>query len=190
MENTMSLKEQLQADLKTAMLNKDAVRRDVIRFTQAALKNVEMTKNQKLVEERVHLWRTGEVDANGDPIINVPERDKQLAEIAKLTPLTDAEQLAVLATEVKRRRDTITELEKVNRPDLLKHEQDQLEVLLAYLPKQMSREEIEAVVKQVIAELGVSGPQATGAVMGKLMPQLKGKADGKLINEVVRDLLK
>ena len=96
----------------------------------------------------------------------------------------------MLQTEVKRRRDTIAELAKVNRPDLLKHEQDQLEVLLAYLPKQMSREEIEAVVKQVIAELGVSGPQTTGAVMGKLMPQLKGKADGKLINEVVRELLK
>lgn len=147
----MNLKEQLQADLKAAMLNKDELRKEVIRFTIAGIKYAELNKNK---------------------------------------PLDEAEVAAALQTEVKRRRDTIAELEKANRPDLLKHEQDQLEVLLAYLPKQLSREEIEAVVRQVIAELGVSGPQATGAVMGKLMPQLKGKADGKLINEVVRELLK
>jgi uncharacterized protein YqeY len=147
----MTIKDQLQADLKTALRNKDELRKDVIRYTLAAIKN---------------------------------------AEIAKNTQFGDADVAAVLTTEVKRRRDTIAELETAHRPELLKHEQDQLEVLLAYVPKQMSREEIEAVASQVIAELGASGPQATGAVMGKLMPQLKGKADGKLINEVVRELLK
>jgi uncharacterized protein YqeY len=147
----MTIKDQLQADLKTALRNKDELRKDVIRYTLAAIKN---------------------------------------AEIAKNTQFGDADVAAVLTTEVKRRRDTIAELETAHRPELLKHEQDQLELLLAYVPKQMSREEIEAVASQVIAELGASGPQATGAVMGKLMPQLKGKADGKLINEVVRELLK
>ena len=187
----MSAKEQLQADLKTAMLNKDELRKDVIRYTLSALKNAELVKQDKLLKERAPKWIiAGQFDADGRPAIDEVEREKQLAEIAKLVPLSDAEAQAVLATEVKRRRDTIAELEKVNRPDLLKHEQDQLEVLLVYLPKQLNREEIAALVKQVIAELGVSGPQATGAVMGKLMPQLKGKADGKLINEVVRELLK
>lgn len=187
----MGLKEQLQADLKTAMLGKDELRKDVIRFTLAGLKNAELAKQEKLLKERAKLWLIpGQVDADGKPAINEAEREKQLAEIAKLVPLSEAEAQGALATEVKRRRDTIAELEKVNRPDLLKHEQDQLDVLLAYLPKQMNREEIEAIVRQVVAELGVSGPQATGAVMGKLMPQLKGKADGKLINEVVRDVLK
>jgi len=187
----MSLKDQLQADLKTAMLNKDELRKDVIRFTLAGLKNAELAKQEKLLKEYAPRWIIpGQVDADGRPAINEAEREKLLAEIAKLVPLSDSEILAALATEVKRRRDTIAELEKANRLDLLKHEQDQLEVLLTYLPKQLSREEVEAVAKQVIAQLGVSGPQATGAVMGKLMPQLKGKADGKLINEVVRDLLK
>ena len=187
----MSLKDQLQADLKTAMLNKDELRKDVIRFTLAGLKNAELAKQETLLKEYAPRWIIpGQFDAEGRPAVNEAERDKLLAEIAKLVPLTDAEAQAALATAVKRRRDTIAELEKVNRPDLLKHEQDQLEVLLAYLPKQMNREEIEAVARQVIAQLGISGPQATGAVMGKLMPQLKGKADGKLINEVVRDLLK
>jgi uncharacterized protein len=147
----MNLKDQLQADLKTAMLNRDELRKEVIRFTLAGLQYAELDKNQ---------------------------------------PLTEAEVAAVLHTEVKRRRDTLAELEKANRPELLKHEQDQLEVLLAYLPRQMDRDEITAIAAKVIAELGVSGPPAMGAVMGRLMPQLRGKADGKLINDVVRELLK
>jgi hypothetical protein len=68
----MSLKDQLQADLKTAMLSKQELRRDVIRFTQAALKNAELAKQQKLVKERSHLWQTGKVD-EWNPIINEAE---------------------------------------------------------------------------------------------------------------------
>ena len=103
----MSLKEQLQADLKTAMLSKQELRRDVIRFTQAALKNAELAKQQKLVKERSHLWQTGEVDAEGNRTINEAELEKQRAEIDKLTPLTDEEQLAVLITEVARKNPHI-----------------------------------------------------------------------------------
>jgi uncharacterized protein len=187
----MSLKDQLQADLKTAMLNKETVRRDVIRYTQAALKNAELAKNQKLIEERAHLWRTETVDEDGDPItlINEPVRDRELAEIAKLTPLNDEEQLTVLITEVKRRRDTIAEAEKANRPEIVAREQAELDVVLGYLPKQMSREEVTAAAQAVVAEVGAKGPADTGKVMGKLMPQLKGKADGKMISEVVKELL-
>jgi uncharacterized protein YqeY len=129
------------------------------------------------------------VDADGNPIINEAELEKQRTEIATLTPLTDAEQLAVLSTEVKRRRDTIAELEKANRPELLQREQAELEVVLGYLPKQMSREEVVVAARKVVAEVGAKGPQDTGKVMGKLMPQLKGKADGKMISEVVKELL-
>ena len=185
----MSIKEQLQADLKTAMLNKDALRRDVIRFTQAALKNAELAKQQKLVKERSHLWQTGQVDESSNPIVNEAEREKQLAEIARLAPLTDEEQLAVLTTEVKRRRETIADAEKAGRPDLVAREQAELAVVLGYLPKQMNREEVAAAARQVIAEVGAKGPQDAGKVMGKLMPQLKGKADGKMISEVVKELL-
>jgi uncharacterized protein len=185
----MSIKDQLQADLKTAMLNKQELRRDVIRFTQAALKNAELAKQQKLVKERSHLWQTGKVDENGTPIADEAERDKQLAEIAKLVPLTDEEQLSVLTTEVKRRRETIADAEKAGRADLLAREQAELEVVLGYLPKQMSREEVTAAAQKVIAEVSAKSPQDTGKVMGKLMPQLKGKADGKMISEAVKELL-
>ena len=188
-EVTMSLKDQLQADLKTAMLNKQELRRDVIRFTQAALKNAELAKQQKLAKERSRLWHTGRVDADGNPVIDEAEREKQLAEIAKLTPLTDEEQLAVLTTEVKRRRETIADAEKAGRADLLAREQAELEVVMAYLPRQLSRDEVAAAAQKVIAEVGAKGLQDTGQVMGKLMPQLKGKADGKMISEVVKELL-
>ncbi len=185
----MSLKDQLQADLKTAMLSKQELRRDVIRFTQAAFKNAELAKQSKLVKERSHLWQTSKFDENGNPIIDEPERDKQLAEIAKLAPLTDDEQLTVLTTEVKRRRETIADAEKAGRPEIASREQAELEVVLGYLPKQMSREEVTAAAQKVVTEVGAKGPQDTGKVMGKLMPQLKGKADGKMISEVVKELL-
>lgn len=185
----MSIKDQLQADLKTAMLGKQELRRDVIRFTLAAFQNAELAKHQKLVKERSHLWQTGKVDEAGNPVVNEVERDTQLAEIARLTTLTDEEQLAVLTTEVKRRRETIADAEKARRPDLVSREQAELDVVLGYLPKQMSREEVTAAAQKIIAEVGAQGPQDTGKVMGKLMPQLKGKADGKMISEVVKQLL-
>jgi uncharacterized protein YqeY len=187
----MSLKDQLQADLKMAMLNRDETRKTALRILIAELKNTEVAKQAKLAQERAHLWvRPGEFDEEGNALIDAKERDRQLAEIAKLVPLSDAEIQNLLATEIKRRRDAIAELETAHRPELLQEATAQLNVLLVYLPRQMSREEIETAAKQAIAELGVSGPQAMGAVMGQLMPRLKGKADGKLINEVVRELLK
>src|SRR5512139_2500195 len=185
----MSTKDQLQADLKTAMLNKQELRRDVIRFTLAAMKNAELAKQQKLVKERSRLWQTGKMDESGSPIVDEAEREKQLAEIAKLTPLTGEEQLSVLTTEVKRRRETIADAEKAGRTDLIEREQAELEVVLSYLPKQMSREEVVAAAQAVVAEVGAKGPADTGKVMGKLMPQLKGKADGKMISDVVKELL-
>ena len=148
----MNVKEQLQADLKTAMLNKDELRKNVIRFTIAAIKNAEIAK---------------------------PGHE-----------LTEAEMLAILTTEVKRRKDTLTELEKANRPELLKEETAQLEVLRQYLPKQMSRAEIVAAAQAVMTEVNANGPQATGQIMKRLMADLKGKADGKLVSEVVNELMK
>jgi len=103
--------------------------------------------------------------------------------------LTDDEAIAVLQTEIKRRRDTIAELEKADRPELLADEKTELAVLVDYLPQQMSREQIVEVARAVIAETGAAGSAQMGAVMKQLMARLKGQADGKLVNEVVRELL-
>ena len=103
--------------------------------------------------------------------------------------MTDDEAIAVLQTEIKRRRDTIAELEKADRPELLADEKTELAVLVDYLPQQMSREQIVEVARAVIAETGAAGSAQMGAVMKQLMARLKGQADGKLVNEVVRELL-
>ena len=103
--------------------------------------------------------------------------------------LTDEEVAALLQTEVKRRRDTIAELEQVERPEMLADEKAELAALMDYLPKQLTREEIVAAARAVIAATGATGPAQTGIVMKQLMTQLKGQADGKMVSDVVRELL-
>ena len=103
--------------------------------------------------------------------------------------LTDEEVTALLQTEVKRRRDTIAELEKVGRPEMLADEKAELEVLMEYLPKQLTREQVGEAARAVIAQVGATGPAHMGPVMKQLTAQLKGQADGKLISQVVKELL-
>ncbi|MSP78793.1 MAG: GatB/YqeY domain-containing protein [Dehalococcoidia bacterium] len=110
-------------------------------------------------------------------------------EIAKARPLTDEEVNAVLQRQAKQRRDSITEFKKGNRPDLVQREEAELVIINKYLPQQMGRDEIMAIARTVAQEVGARTPGDKGRVMGKLMPQLKGKADGNLVNTVVMELL-
>jgi uncharacterized protein YqeY len=111
------------------------------------------------------------------------------AEIAAGKALDDEAVIAVLAKEVKQRRESIAEFRKASRQDLIDKEQAELEILLTYLPEQMSREQITEVVRRVIAQTGASGPRDKGKVMGPLMSELRGKADGAEVNAVVTELL-
>ncbi|HEY4688660.1 MAG TPA: GatB/YqeY domain-containing protein [Anaerolineae bacterium] len=111
------------------------------------------------------------------------------AEVAKIGELTDEETLAVLRTEVKRRNETIAELEGADRPELLKEERAKLDVVTRYLPQQMSREQIAEVARAVLARMAPPDARQVGPVMKQMMAELKGKADGKLVQEVVRELM-
>ena len=111
------------------------------------------------------------------------------AEIAQQRTMEDPDVLGIIAKEAKLRRESIEEFKKGNRPDLVAKEEAELAILLEYLPKQMSRDEIIAAARQVIAEVGAQGPADKGKVMPKLMPQLKGKAEGREINDIVTKLL-
>jgi hypothetical protein len=111
------------------------------------------------------------------------------AKIAAGHDLSDDEQLAVVAKEAKQRRESIEEFGKANRQDLVAKEQGELDVLSTYLPAAVSREEIVAAARKVIDELGASGAKDIGKVMPALMQQFRGRADGREINEVVRELL-
>ncbi len=140
----------LQAALKEAMVNKDNTRRDVIRMSLNALKQVEIDTQKHLSAE---------------------------------------EALAVLQKEAKKRRESIDDAEKAGRSEVAVREKMELSILEEFLPKQLSREQIEALAREAIAQSGATSANDMGKVMGVLMPKVKGQADGKLVNQVVRELL-
>jgi uncharacterized protein len=110
-------------------------------------------------------------------------------ETASRQALTDADVLDVVQKQAKQRRESIEEFRKAGRADLVAREESELAILSAYLPQQLSREEITVEVKAVIAEVGASGPGDKAKVMPVAIARLKGRADGRAINEVVTELL-
>ncbi len=111
------------------------------------------------------------------------------AEIEKGEALDDSGTLAVIARQAKQRRESAEEFRKGNRKDLVEREEAEAAVLQAYLPAAMSREEIAAAARKVIAEAGAQGPRDVGKVMPALVKQLAGRAEGSEISAVVRELL-
>jgi len=101
----------------------------------------------------------------------------------------DEDVLAVIQKEAKQRRDSIEEFTKAGRMELVEKEKKELEMLQTYLPEQMTEEKIREIVKQTINETSVKTIAEIGKVMGALMPKVKGKADGGLVNKIVRELL-
>jgi uncharacterized protein YqeY len=103
--------------------------------------------------------------------------------------LTEEELLATIGTQVKQRREAMAEYTKAGRPELAKQEEEELRVLLSFLPPQLSPEEMEAEVAGVITELGATGPKDLGKVMKSAMARLAGRADGKVIQAIARQRL-
>ena len=155
----MGLKEKLAADLKDAMRAGDAVRRDVLRSLLTAISNTEIAR------------------------VNVKAED------ASRQALAENDVLDVVQKQAKQRRESIEEYRKGGRPDLVAREEAELAIISGYLPQQLSRDEVTAAVREVIAETGASGPGDKAKVMPVAIGRLKGRADGRLINEVVTELL-
>lgn len=110
-------------------------------------------------------------------------------EIDKGHPLDDGEVMAVAAKQAKQRRESIEAFKAGGRQDLVDEEEAQLRVLQDYLPQQMTRDEIVQAARESIAAVGATGPGDLGAVMRDVMPRVKGRAEGSLVNQVVRELL-
>lgn len=146
----MSLKEQLTADMKDAMKNKEKDRLAVIRMVRGAIRQQEIDGQKELGEDDV---------------------------------------IAVISKEVKMRRDSIEEFKKGGREDLVEKTQAEIDVLIPYLPAQLSEDEVRELVKAAVEQTGASTPKDMGKVMGVLMPKVKGRADGKMVNTIVKSFL-
>ncbi|MFI8685460.1 GatB/YqeY domain-containing protein [Rossellomorea sp. NPDC077527] len=99
--------------------------------------------------------------------------------------LSEDEELTVLSREVKQRKDSLQEFQNAGRDDLVEKIQTELTYVEIYMPKQLSEEEVSAIVQQTVAEVGATSKADMGKVMGAIMPKLKGKADGALVNKLV-----
>jgi uncharacterized protein YqeY len=110
-------------------------------------------------------------------------------EIELMKPLDDAGILGVASTEIKRRRDSVEQYRAGNRPDLADKEEAEILLLQDYLPRQLTAVELEAKVDEVIARVGAKGPKDMGAVMKALLPDVQGRADGKVVSELVKQRL-
>ncbi|HET6401782.1 MAG TPA: GatB/YqeY domain-containing protein [Candidatus Kapabacteria bacterium] len=103
--------------------------------------------------------------------------------------MTVDEEIKALTSAAKKRREAIELYDKNNRPELAEKERQELVIIQEYLPKQLSREEIAERVQAIVREAGAAGPQDTNKVMPLVMKEMKGKADGKLISEIVKEAL-
>lgn len=160
------LKEKINADYKEAFKAKEERRVSVLRMLNSAIKNKEVEKRMRLAKE-------------------VSEE----SELEKQSQLTDEETLAVISSEAKRRKDSIAQYEQGGRPELAEQEKAELTILSAYLPAQMPEDEIRRNVVESIKESGAAGVADLGKVMKVLMPRVKGKADGNLVNQIVKEEL-
>src|SRR5690606_5458884 len=118
-------------------------------------------------------------------------REAALAAISadSSAPLSQAEQEAVISKEIKRRRESAEMYQKGNRPELAAKEEAEIAVLEAYLPKMLSAEELRPEVAALIAELGLSGPQSMGKLMPVLIERFKGRAEGRVLSQLAKELL-
>ena len=103
--------------------------------------------------------------------------------------ISEEEELTVLSREVKQRKDSLHEFDKAGRQDLVEKIRTELQYVELYMPKQLSEEEVSEIVKQAISETGASTKAEMGKVMAVIMPKVKGKADGSLVNKLVQQHL-
>ena len=146
----MSLKEQLKEDLKTAMREKEVVKRDSIRAINTMIKQIEVDERREIDDEEV---------------------------------------IKLIQRGIKQREEAITQYSAASRDDLVQKEQEQVDIFMLYLPAQVSDDELEDGMKEIISQTGAVSMKDMGKVMGIATKKFAGVADGKRINEMVKKLL-
>ncbi len=143
----MGLKEEIMADFKTAMKEKDKMRLSTLKLLKSSLRNKEIEEGGDLKEEEIR---------------------------------------ALLAKEAKQREESIEQYEKGNRQDLADKEKKELEIIQSYLPDPLSEAELDELVDKVIEDTGAADMSDMGQVMGKIMPEVRGRADGAKVQQLVQ----
>ena len=146
----MTLKEQLFEDLKSAMKEKDTIRKDTVQLIRSGILQIEKDKKIQLDDQGV---------------------------------------IEVIAKQLKSRRDSMPDYVKSGRQDLVEKLNREIEILLNYLPEQLSESEIQKVIEQTIAEIGATSIKDLGNVMKAVNPKIKGRADGKVVSSLVKEML-
>ena len=146
-----------------------------------------MNLKEQLAEDMKAAMRSG--DTLRRDTVRMARNAIEYAEKAKGQPLNHSEELVALQQQAKQRKDSIEAYHAVGRAGAEAQEAAELAIIEQYLPSQMNREEIEAVARDIIEKVGATGPGDKGKVMGPLMQQIKGQADGGLINATVTELL-
>lgn len=160
------LKERMQADVKEALKSGNSEKRMVLGLALSAIKSREL-------EKRTKLSRTV----------------TEAAELEKQSAINDEEAVEVISSEIKKRKDSIEQYEKGGRPELAEKEKKEMDILMAYMPEQMSEEAVMSEIKKAISETGASGPKDMGKVIGNVMAKVKGRADGQMVSRMVKEAL-
>ncbi|WP_317855051.1 GatB/YqeY domain-containing protein [Chakrabartyella piscis] len=146
----MSLKEQLLADLKTAMKEKDVVRKDTVQLVRSGILQIE---------------KDNKIELDDDGVIDVVNK------------------------QLKSRRDSLPDYIKADREDLIEKLNQEIEILLGYLPEQLTDEQIQMIVEEAIQETGAASIKEMGKVMAVVSPKVKGRADNKIVGGLVKKML-
>ena len=148
-----------------------------------------MSLQERLTEDVKTAMKAREAGKSRLSVLRMVKASIRNIEIDRKKELNDEDVLDVLAKEVKMRRDSMDDFRKGNRPDLVAALEEEIAILAEYLPAQLSEEEVRALVDQAVSQAQATTAKDMGKVMAILMPQLKGKADGKLVNTLVRERL-
>lgn len=122
-------------------------------------------------------------------VIRMLKAGLQKEQLEHSEPLNEEEELTIIARELKQRKDSLVEFDKAGRQDLVDEITAEIKIVERYLPQQLTEEEVEAKIKSIIDEIGANSSSDFGKVMGKAMAELKGQADGKVVNSITKKLL-
>ncbi len=169
----MNLKDKINEDLTAALKSGNGEVTSALRFLMSAIKNRELEKRTKLSKE-----------------------GKPQEELEKLSELTEEELTNVIFGEIKKRKESISQYEKGNRLDLARKEETELQILKKYVPEEMSEEELRAIIKKKIGEMGLPAQTGEmnmkdfGKIMGSVMAEVKGRASGNTVKKIIEEELK